>query len=156
MGWAAQTSRCSSRESNCQYASRYSPGLPEYIERIDCHQRIALLPAQHPPIRICPAGLDPVGLRHVGPLDWERAVSEALSFKQVEGILVVEMNAGQMLDDVRLAVAGRKPVEFYGRMGGMMPFPDEVLGEIQRMVKGPLPILGHPRDRWLQRIAVSN
>jgi len=41
--------------------------------------------------------------------------------------LVVEMSAGQMLDDVRLAVEGRCPVEFYGRMGGVMPLPDEIL-----------------------------
>ena len=42
------------------------------------------------------------------------------------GILVVEMNAGQMVEDVRLAVEGRVPVSFYGRMGGIIPSPDEV------------------------------
>lgn len=42
-------------------------------------------------------------------------------------LLVVEMNAGQMLEDVRLAVGDRAPVEFYGRMGGVMPLPDEIL-----------------------------
>ena len=47
--------------------------------------------------------------------------------------LVVEMNAGQMVEDVRLAVNGRVPVEFYGRMGGMVPLPDEVLEEIRRL-----------------------
>lgn len=46
------------------------------------------------------------------------------------GLLVVEMNAGQMVDDVRLAVAGRAPVRFYGRMGGMVPLPDEILDEL--------------------------
>ena len=53
--------------------------------------------------------------------------------KQVKAILVVEMNAGQMLEDVRLAVEGRIPVEFYGRMGGVMPLPDEVLDEIKNL-----------------------
>ena len=43
------------------------------------------------------------------------------------------MNIGQMLDDVRLAVQGRVPVEFYGRLGGVVPFPDEILSEIQRI-----------------------
>ena len=43
------------------------------------------------------------------------------------------MNTGQMLEDVRLAVKGRVPVEFYGRLGGVVPFPDEILSEIQRM-----------------------
>jgi len=42
-------------------------------------------------------------------------------------ILVVEMSAGQMLDDVKLAIQGACPVEFYGRMGGVIPLPDEIL-----------------------------
>lgn len=45
---------------------------------------------------------------------------------QVDSCLVVEMNAGQMVDDVRLAVNGRVPVEFYGRTGGIVPMPDEI------------------------------
>ena len=51
---------------------------------------------------------------------------------KVKKILVVEMNAGQMIEDVRLAVEGRVPVEFYGRMGGMLPLPDEVLEQIRK------------------------
>lgn len=47
--------------------------------------------------------------------------------KQVKGILSVELNAGQMVEDVRLAVNGITPVEFYGRQGGMTPTPDEVV-----------------------------
>lgn len=74
---------------------------------------------------------------------------------RVQGMLVVEMNAGQMLEDVRQAVQGAIPVEFYGRMGGIMPFPDEVLGEIHRLVAGPLTTAGHPRDRWMQRMLAS-
>ncbi|HUN65017.1 MAG TPA: 3-methyl-2-oxobutanoate dehydrogenase subunit VorB [Bacteroidota bacterium] len=46
--------------------------------------------------------------------------------------LVVEMNAGQMVEDVRLAVEGRVPVEFYGRMGGMIPPPEDILEQIIR------------------------
>ena len=53
--------------------------------------------------------------------------------RQVRAMLVVEMNAGQMVQDVRLAVNGRVPVEFYGRMGGIVPFPDEVYEAIQRL-----------------------
>jgi len=62
--------------------------------------------------------------------------------KQVRGLLVVEMNAGQMVEDVRLAVSGKgrngstPPVQFYGRMGGVVPLPDEVLREIEEMVRG--------------------
>ena len=54
---------------------------------------------------------------------------------EVRSILVVEMNGGQMVEDVRLAVKGRVPVSFYGRMGGMMPLPDEVLEEIRKIHK---------------------
>jgi 2-oxoglutarate ferredoxin oxidoreductase subunit alpha len=52
---------------------------------------------------------------------------------QARAFLVVELNAGQMLDDVRLAVAGHVPVRFYGRMGGMVPLPDEILEAIIRL-----------------------
>ena len=53
--------------------------------------------------------------------------------QQVRGMLVVEMNAGQMLEDVRLAVEGHCPVEFYGRMGGSIPLPDEILPELGKL-----------------------
>ncbi|MBI5929953.1 MAG: 3-methyl-2-oxobutanoate dehydrogenase subunit VorB [Chloroflexi bacterium] len=49
----------------------------------------------------------------------------------VGACLVVEMNAGQMVEDVRLATGGQIPVSFYGRMGGVIPMPDEILHEIE-------------------------
>jgi 2-oxoglutarate ferredoxin oxidoreductase subunit alpha len=49
----------------------------------------------------------------------------------VRGVLTVEMNAGQMVEDVRLAVEGRTPVAFYGRMGGVIPSPEEIVREIK-------------------------
>ncbi|PJF32531.1 MAG: 3-methyl-2-oxobutanoate dehydrogenase subunit VorB [Phototrophicales bacterium] len=52
--------------------------------------------------------------------------------EQVDMCLVVEMNAGQMIEDVRLAVKDSIPVEFYGRMGGNIPMPDELLRVIER------------------------
>jgi 2-oxoglutarate ferredoxin oxidoreductase subunit alpha len=55
---------------------------------------------------------------------------------QVQAMLVVEMNAGQMLEDVRLAVEGRCPVRFYGRMGGVIPLPDDILPELEMMAAG--------------------
>ena len=51
----------------------------------------------------------------------------------VKRILVVEMNAGQMLLDVRAAVAGKAPVHFYGRMGGIVPLPDEISEQIDKL-----------------------
>ena len=50
-----------------------------------------------------------------------------------KAFLSVEMNMGQMVDDVRLAVNGRVPVEFFGRTGGIIPTPDEVLGAIRKL-----------------------
>ena len=46
--------------------------------------------------------------------------------ERVRGFLVVELSSGQMVEDVRLAVAGRRPVAFHGRMGGMVPTPHDV------------------------------
>jgi 2-oxoglutarate ferredoxin oxidoreductase subunit alpha len=51
----------------------------------------------------------------------------AATADRVRALLVVEMSAGQMLEDVRLAVGDRAPVLFHGRMGGMVPTPGEVL-----------------------------
>jgi 2-oxoglutarate ferredoxin oxidoreductase subunit alpha len=62
------------------------------------------------------------------------------------------MNSGQMLEDVRLAVKGRAPIEFYGRMGGVVPLPDEILHEIQRIAAGPLSVASDPREEWYQRM----
>ncbi|NQU67361.1 MAG: 3-methyl-2-oxobutanoate dehydrogenase subunit VorB [Candidatus Marinimicrobia bacterium] len=53
--------------------------------------------------------------------------------EQVDQMLVVEMNAGQMLEDVQLNVSGKIPVEFYGRMGGLIPTPDEIVNKIKSM-----------------------
>jgi 2-oxoglutarate/2-oxoacid ferredoxin oxidoreductase subunit alpha len=74
---------------------------------------------------------------------------------RTESFLVTEMNSGQMLEDVRLVVRGRVPVEFYGRLGGVVPFPDEVLNEIRRMAKSKLSMDVNPRDAWLERMTVS-
>jgi 2-oxoglutarate/2-oxoacid ferredoxin oxidoreductase subunit alpha len=50
-----------------------------------------------------------------------------------KAFLVVELNAGQMVEDVRLAVNGRRPVEQYGRLGGIIPSPEEIVGIVQRI-----------------------
>ena len=50
--------------------------------------------------------------------------------------LSVELNMGQMVDDVRLAVNGRASVDFYGRTGGVLPTPEEVLAAIQNVAAG--------------------
>ncbi len=56
--------------------------------------------------------------------------------RRVDGFLVVEMNEGQMLEDVQRAVGGRAEVRFHGRLGGMVPTPDEVLDAVESCVGG--------------------
>ena len=56
------------------------------------------------------------------------ALAEAAA--RVQKILVVELSNGQMVEDVRLAVNGKVPVEFYGRVGGNVPAVEEVLAEM--------------------------
>jgi len=53
---------------------------------------------------------------------------------RVEKVLVVELSNGQMVEDVRLALEGKKPVEFYGRVGGNVPTVEELLGKIEEQV----------------------
>lgn len=53
--------------------------------------------------------------------------------EQVRGMLVVEMSAGQMLEDVQCAVRGKIPVQFYGRMGGVIPMVDDVAVALRKL-----------------------
>jgi len=48
-------------------------------------------------------------------------------------ILVVELNAGQMLEDVQLALQDKVPITFYGKMGGVVPLPEDILEEIKKL-----------------------
>jgi 2-oxoglutarate ferredoxin oxidoreductase subunit alpha len=52
--------------------------------------------------------------------------------KKTKLFLVFEMSTGQMIDDVRLAVEGKVPCEFYGRPGGVVPIPQEIARIIER------------------------
>lgn len=52
------------------------------------------------------------------------------------GYLAVEMSMGQMVEDVKLAVLGRKPVHFFGRTGGIIPTPAEILEQIKNITGG--------------------
>jgi 2-oxoglutarate/2-oxoacid ferredoxin oxidoreductase subunit alpha len=61
---------------------------------------------------------------------------EELSRRQnLKFFISAEMNAGQMVEDIKLAACCRKPVYFYGRMGGIVPTPDEIFHEIEKINK---------------------
>lgn len=53
---------------------------------------------------------------------------------KVKGMLTVELNAGQMVEDVRLSVNGKTPVDHYGRLGGIVPTPEGVLDALKEKV----------------------
>ncbi len=53
-----------------------------------------------------------------------------------KNVLVVEMNSGQMTDDVKIAVEGRQKVHFYGRQGGMVPSPEEIVDKARELLGG--------------------
>jgi 2-oxoglutarate ferredoxin oxidoreductase subunit alpha len=57
-----------------------------------------------------------------------------------------------MLVVVKAAVKGIIPVEFYGRMGGMTPFPDEILAEIRRVNINTENVDDQERQQWLERL----
>jgi 2-oxoglutarate ferredoxin oxidoreductase subunit alpha len=61
---------------------------------------------------------------------------------RLRAIVVLEMSAGQLVEDVRLAVEGRTPVFFHGRTGGMVPTPSEVLEVLRRAWATTTPITG--------------
>ena len=64
---------------------------------------------------------------------WPFPKKEFSDAQKLGGVLCVELSMGQMVEDVRLAVNGRCPVEFVGRTGGLVPSPDEVLAAIRKM-----------------------
>ena len=76
---------------------------------------------------------------------------------RARGILTVELSAGQMVEDVRLAVEGRTPVAFHGRTGGMVPTPDEVLATLRHLWAVTSPRSGEqvPGERQPRRTARS-
>jgi 2-oxoglutarate ferredoxin oxidoreductase subunit alpha len=75
-----------------------------------------------------PAGLfRPIS---VFPYPYDRLDKIADTTRQ---FLVVELNAGQMIEDVRLATRDRVPISFFGKMGGVVPLPEEILDEIKKL-----------------------
>jgi 2-oxoglutarate/2-oxoacid ferredoxin oxidoreductase subunit alpha len=72
--------------------------------------------------------------------------------KKMKGILVVEMNAGQMLEDIRRITREQAPISFYGRTGGIVPFPDEIGDAITRMVEGKEDLSLNPHQRWIAQM----
>lgn len=60
-----------------------------------------------------------------------KQIEKIASKNNVKFFISIEMNAGQMVEDVKLAVCGRKPVHFFGRLGGIVPTPEETFNAIK-------------------------
>lgn len=54
--------------------------------------------------------------------------------QKIKSFMVVELNNGQMLEDVQLAVQGKVPVRFYNRMGGVVPGTDEIVEQVKKQL----------------------
>lgn len=65
------------------------------------------------------------------PYPYEALAKEA---KKAKRVLVVEMSTGQMTEDVKLALLGSKPIDFYGLTGGMVPSPDNVADRLRKLM----------------------
>ena len=104
-------------------------------EAIDCDDADYVIVAFGSSARICSATVEmaraegiKVGLlRPITLYPFPTKAIADLAKRGVKGFLSAELNAGQMVQDVKLAVNGAAPVEHYGRQGGMMFSPDEVL-----------------------------
>jgi len=64
------------------------------------------------------------------------ALRETVMQESVKGVLDVEVNEGQMLEDVKLAIEGGKPVKFFGHLGSQFPTTAEIRDEILKMKEG--------------------
>ncbi len=122
-----------------KYAALQSEARWQEIETEDADYIIVAFGSS---ARICSATVEmartegyKVGLvRPITLYPYPYQVLKDLAARGVKGFLSAELNAGQMVEDVRLAVNGAAPVEHYGRQGGMMFSPDEVLEALKSKI----------------------
>lgn len=127
-------------ENNIRFQNKYKKIEEDLVmyDKIDCEDADYILVAFGSMARICQKTMDiarqeglKVGLiRPITLWPFPTAVISEYAGK-VKGMLTVEMNAGQMVEDVRLAANGKVKVEHYGRLGGIIPTPNEVLGALK-------------------------
>jgi len=71
--------------------------------------------------------------QHLFPFP-EEAVLDAASKEGCKAVLSVEMSMGQMVEDVERSVIGKRPVSWYGKCGGEVPTPEEVMDEVRKLL----------------------
>ncbi len=85
--------------------------------------------------------LRPITLYPFPTLHFQRLAEQAAAF------IVVEMSTGQLIEDVRLAINGARPVEFFSRVGGNVPSHDEVLKFVQEQARHYLPVSASEKEQ---------
>lgn len=112
-------------------------------ETFQCEDADYILVAFGSSARICQKAVDlgraegiKVGLvRPITLWPFPKQIIKDLS-KKVKGMLVVEMNLGQMIEDVQLAAGNDLPIEHFGHVGGIIPAPDEVISVLKKKIIG--------------------
>ena len=108
------------------------------FENVGCDDADYLLMAFGSSARICQKAIEiaaeqGIKLGLLRPITlWPFCTEEIQrQLSHIKGILSVEFNAGQMVEDVKLAVEGKVPVHHFGRMGGIVPAPEEVVEAVK-------------------------
>lgn len=132
-------------QNNIRFQEKYTKMEEDEVlyEEIQCEDAEYLIVAFGSSARICQKAVDvarakgiKVGLlRPITLFPFPKKPIAALAEK-VKGMLVVEMNAGQMVEDVQLAAGCSIPVKYYGRLGGIVPNPGEVVEALEQKLIG--------------------
>ena len=127
-------------ENNIRFQAKYREIEKNEVryEEIGCENADYLIVAFGSMARICQkaqelARAEGINVGVLRPITLWPFPSKIISYyaDKVKSIISVELNAGQMVEDVRLAVNGRVKVEHFGRLGGIVPTPDEVVNAIK-------------------------
>lgn len=127
-------------ENNIRFQAKYREIEKNEVryEEIGCENADYLIVAFGSMARICQkaqelARAEGINVGVLRPITLWPFPSEIISYyaDKVKSMISVELNAGQMVEDVRLAVNGRVKVEHFGRLGGIVPTPDEVVNAIK-------------------------
>ena len=133
---------------NTRLAAKYADIQANHMQYEDAHTDGAALVfvAYGTSARVCKeivhiaaeAGLPPLGLiRPITLFPFPAAPLRRLAGKGVP-LMAVEMSAGQMVEDVRLAVEGRTPVHFFGRTGGELPLVADIVERVREILAGSI------------------
>ena len=138
------------RKNEVRYKEYYMDDAEYVIIAYGTSGRIALSAVREARAKGIKIGL----FRPISLSPFPEAKLESLS-KDAKGMMVVEMSTGQLLDDVLRITKDQCPIHFYGRAGGPVPLPEDILKQIDLMVDEGIPTDIHPRDLWFKRLSVE-